>query len=330
MAYPFVRLRPYLSRRFGGRRQRRRLLCGRRRIQHQAQRPISRREEINRISREEDNDRDRDQRHQVQKYRKYNASHHHSQGNGKDIPRQARGLSRQHGDNSQPRRRNRYDQHENQRNQTDGDPGSDRQDDFHEHIYRVAALFRLDHGPQTPPTLHRADPLQCHLWHHEILGQHVNHSCKQKENERQEKHHDPAQHQRQHMLSGCAEPSHGISKGSRDSQEHQHPAEGSQHVGQLPQEILPPGGLSTAPSLPDVTFLRQHTVEENESHHAADIRHDDHEDEAGYYEGGDESAQDRGVDFRQPLLKELARRSRLMRKGRRDVEASTGAHLPGQ
>src|ERR1700683_967857 len=292
------------------------------RIQHQTQRPIPCREKINRISREKHDRRNRDQRDQIEKSGQQNASHDYSKSNGKDVPSKARRFARQHGNNPQARGGNGDDQTKDQRRDADDDSGANRQHDFHAHIHGITALFRLNHAPQAPPTLDRANLFQRHLRHDKILGQHVNHRRNQEKKEHQEDHNDPAQYQRQDVFARRMKPSAGKRESGGDSQQHRHSSEGRQHQSQLPAKIFPRRALPAIPPLPDVTFFREHAVEQNEPHHAAHVHHHNKKDETSHHENRDESAENCGIDFRPTLLQEVARRSRLMRKARRKVNTS--------
>src|SRR5207302_9118855 len=92
------------------------------------------------------------------------------------------------------------------------------------------------------------------------------------------------------------------------------------------------GALSAIPSLPDVTLFREHAIEQNEPHHAIDVKHHDHEHQPGDRERRDQSAQNCGIDTGEALLQELARRSRLLRQTKIAAGnvAAAGAHLSGQ
>ena len=90
---------------------------------------------------------------------------------------------------------------------------------------------------------------------------------------------------------------------------------------QVPKKQFPPRALPAGPSCANVAFLRQHAVEQDEPHHAADVGHHKEEDERGNDEDGDAGrrvSQDRFSENRAAI--EMARRSDLLR----DIEAADG------
>src|SRR5579859_659866 len=133
------------------------------------------------------------------------------------------------------------------------------------------------------------------------------------------------------MFAWLVKPSHRVGKSRRNTQQRDRRRKRSHHEAQLPQKVLPPWTLPPAPSLPYVALLRQDAVKQDESHHAADVRHHDQEYESPNDQHGDEGSQNCGVNVREISLHEMAGRSRALRvKVRRKIEASTRAHLSRQ
>ena len=101
----------------------------------------------------------------------------------------------------------------------------------------------------------------------------------------------------------------------------------------MPEEEIPAGTLTAGPSVANAALFGQDAVEQDESHHATDVSHHDHEHKRTHYERGDEAAHNGRVNVRKAIGDQMARRSTLVR----DIEptggeiaASAGGHLAGE
>src|SRR5580658_3133929 len=230
-------------------------------IKHRTQRRIAPRKKVNRIRREEYNRRHRNQRHQIQKTKKQNASHHHSQRDGARIPREPRRFARQHSHQAENYGRD-HKEHRHYRSH-DGDDHRchNRHHNFHHHINRVVTLFRIHHRPQTLPSLKRANPFQRHLRHHKIFGKHKNYRRNHSENQHHKKQKNPSQNQWPHVLPGLLEPTSRQRERRGNSNHHRKKRERGQKVEQLPHKIPESRPLPAAPTLANPAVPSQHAVE---------------------------------------------------------------------
>ena len=91
------------------------------------------------------------------------------------------------------------------------------------------------------------------------------------------------------MFFWILQPSRRKSQRQGNCNEHEGAEDHGEQIKQLPQEITPSCTLPAAPALPDVALLRKDAVKQDETHHAADVHHDETENDPNNHQHGNEA-----------------------------------------
>src|SRR5215831_7481483 len=100
------------------------------------------------------------------------------------------------------------------------------------------------------------------------------------------------------MIARLRQPTRRVDKGQWNSKQDDDCAKAYKPQCQAPEEVVQSWALSSVPTLTNVAFPPQHSVEQDKPHHAADVSHHDHENETGNDDGRNQSRQQRRINLR--------------------------------